>query len=100
METDIVEISKRVNELAGIKVPIHNNMPTQNASKVEQRISLKESDTGLAPPALWDLAADKQSLQSEQPLQVGKLNLSSIDGDLNDLLLGRAMHKDHQRRLG
>ena len=48
METDIVDIAKRVNELAGIK----------------------ESDTGLAPPALWDLAADKQSLQSEQPLQV------------------------------
>ncbi len=48
METDIAEISKRVNELAGIK----------------------ESDTGLAPPALWDLAADKQSMQSEQPLQV------------------------------
>lgn len=33
---------KRVNELAGIK----------------------ESETGLAPPALWDLAADKQALQS------------------------------------
>lgn len=31
---------------------------------------IKESDTGLAPPALWDLAADKQTLQSEQPLQV------------------------------
>ncbi|KAG8142535.1 hypothetical protein E2320_005754, partial [Naja naja] len=30
---------------------------------------IKESDTGLAPPALWDLAADKQTLQSEQPLQ-------------------------------
>ena len=48
VENDITEISKRVNELAGIK----------------------ESDTGLAPPALWDLAADKQSMQSEQPLQV------------------------------
>ena len=31
---------------------------------------IKESDTGLAPPALWDLAADKQTLQGEQPLQV------------------------------
>ncbi len=48
VETDISEITKRVNELAGIK----------------------ESDTGLGPPALWDLAADKQTLQSEQPLQV------------------------------
>lgn len=27
VETDIVEISKRVNELAGIKVPTHNNTP-------------------------------------------------------------------------
>ncbi|CAG2162620.1 unnamed protein product, partial [Oppiella nova] len=30
------------------------------------------SDTGLAPPALWDLAADKQTLQNEQPLQVAR----------------------------
>lgn len=28
-------------------------------------VGIKESDTGLAPPALWDLAADKQTLQSE-----------------------------------
>jgi 26S proteasome regulatory subunit T1 len=34
---------------------------------------IKESDTGLAPPALWDLAADKQALHSEQPLQVTKI---------------------------
>ena len=39
---------KRVNELAGIK----------------------ESDTGLAVPALWDIQADKQALQTEEPLQV------------------------------
>merc|ERR1711971_809272 len=60
-ETDIVEISKRVNELAGIK----------------------ESDTGLAPPALWDLAADKQSLQSEQPLQVARCT-KIINADSDD----------------
>jgi 26S proteasome regulatory subunit T1 len=50
VEADVTEIAKRVNELAGIK----------------------ESDTGLGPPALWDLAADKQTLQSEQPLQVAR----------------------------
>jgi len=61
VETDIVEISKRVNELAGIK----------------------ESDTGLAPPALWDLAADKQSLQSEQPLQVARCT-KIINADSDD----------------
>ncbi len=43
-EDDIQNIMKRVNELAGIK----------------------ESDTGLGPPSLWDLAADKQTLQSRK----------------------------------
>ena len=46
-EDDIDQVLKRVNELSGIK----------------------ESDTGLAPPALWDLAADKQTLQSMTPIQ-------------------------------
>ena len=68
VETDIVEISKRVNALAGIKVPRFK--PVEQEGR-EQSLFFKESDTGLAPPALWDLAADKQSLQSEQPLQVG-----------------------------
>jgi hypothetical protein len=31
---------------------------------------VKESDTGLAPPNLWDLQADKMMMQEEQPLQV------------------------------
>ena len=61
VETDISDISKRVNELAGIKEP----------------------DTGLAPPALWDLAADKQSLQSEQPLQVARCT-KIINADSDD----------------
>ena len=42
-EEDLITILKRVNELAGIK----------------------ESDTGLAPLALWDLAADKQALSGK-----------------------------------
>lgn len=33
---------------------------------------VKESDTGLAPPSTWDLIADKQMLQEEQPLQVAR----------------------------
>ena len=33
---------------------------------------IKESDTGLAPPAMWDLQADKIALQQEQPLQVAR----------------------------
>lgn len=49
-ETDIEEALKRVNALCGVK----------------------ESDTGLAPPALWDIAADKQAIAQEQPLQVAR----------------------------
>uniref|UniRef100_A0A914RVQ9 ATPase AAA-type core domain-containing protein n=1 Tax=Parascaris equorum TaxID=6256 RepID=A0A914RVQ9_PAREQ len=39
---------------------------------VNELSGVKESDTGLAPPALWDIAADKQAMQSEQPLQVAR----------------------------
>ncbi len=52
-------ILKRVNELSGIK----------------------ESDTGLAPPALWDLAADKQALQS-------KLSIDCLNSMLSFIRLG------------
>jgi len=50
VEEDIKKITKHVNEMCGIK----------------------ESDTGLAPPAQWDLTADKMMLQEEQPLQVAR----------------------------
>lgn len=50
VEEDIKKKSKRVNEMCGIK----------------------ESDTGLAPPSQWDLVADKQMMQEEQPLQVAR----------------------------
>ena len=43
----------------------------------------QESDTGLGPPALWDLAADKQTLQSEQPLQVARCT-KIINADSED----------------
>lgn len=49
-EDDIKELTKKVNGLKG----------------------LKESDTGLAPPSLWDLVNDKQLMGSEQPLQVAR----------------------------
>jgi len=50
IEDDIEKIAKNVNTLKGIK----------------------ESDTGLSNPSLWDLTADKQMMQSEQPLQVAR----------------------------
>ncbi|KAI8799989.1 P-loop containing nucleoside triphosphate hydrolase protein [Cladochytrium replicatum] len=50
IEVDIKETQKRVNEKMGVK----------------------ETDTGLAPPNLWDIPADKQRMQEEQPLQVAR----------------------------
>ena len=47
VEDDIKRLNVRINEVIGIK----------------------ESDTGLAPPAQWDLISDKQMMQEEQPLQ-------------------------------
>ncbi|WFC96432.1 26S proteasome regulatory subunit 7 [Malassezia brasiliensis] len=50
IEAEIKDVEKRVNEKMGVK----------------------ESDTGLAPPDLWDIAADKQRMSEEQPLQVAR----------------------------
>jgi len=50
VEKDLKEISKKVNDLCGIK----------------------ESDTGLAHPSQWDTVSDKQAMQEEQPLQVAR----------------------------
>ena len=41
-------------------------------------IGVKESDTGLAAPNLWDIPADKQRMQEEQPLQVYIYNYTII----------------------
>lgn len=49
-QDDIKKLSKNIDELTGIK----------------------ESDTGLAPLAQWDLVSDKQVMQEEQPLQVAR----------------------------
>ena len=35
-------------------------------------LGVKESDTGLASPNLWDLAADRQRMGEEHPLQVAR----------------------------
>jgi 26S proteasome regulatory subunit T1 len=48
VEDDLKKITKSINTKSGVK----------------------ESDTGLAPPSMWDLAADKQTLSTEAPLQV------------------------------
>ncbi|KAG7672937.1 hypothetical protein Ndes2526B_g08537 [Nannochloris sp. 'desiccata'] len=50
LETELKDLSKKVNEIAGIK----------------------ESDTGLAHPSRWDLVSDKQMMQEEAPLSVSR----------------------------
>ncbi|KAI3643233.1 hypothetical protein MP228_012788 [Amoeboaphelidium protococcarum] len=41
-------------------------------ARINEKLGIKESDTGLAPPSLWDIAADKQRMSQEQPLQVAR----------------------------
>ena len=70
IDADIQELVKKVNDLNGVR----------------------ESDTGLANPALWDLQADKQALQSEQPLQVARctkiINPDSNDPKYSEFVIG------------
>ncbi|EDK43590.1 26S protease regulatory subunit 7 [Lodderomyces elongisporus NRRL YB-4239] len=40
--------------------------------RIKESIGIKESDTGLAPPHLWDVLGDKQRMQEEQSLQVAR----------------------------
>ena len=41
-------------------------------------LGVKESDTGLAHPGMWDLFSDKMSITSEQPLQVSGCGCDSM----------------------
>lgn len=44
----------------------------QAQQKVKDLIGIKESDTGLSPPSMWDLTGDKQMMNEEAPLQVAR----------------------------
>ena len=39
---------------------------------LSESVGVKESDTGLASPNLWDLPADRQRMGEEHPLQVAR----------------------------
>lgn len=47
---------------------------TANLKRVNELAGVRESDTGLSPPALWDIVSDQQMMQQEQPLQVAWVN--------------------------
>lgn len=51
--------------------------------KIKEMTGIKESDTGLAHPSLWDLAADKQMMSEEHPLQVARCT-KIMAGDTED----------------
>lgn len=40
--------------------------------RIKEKVGIEESDTGLAQPNLWDVAADRRRMNEEQPLQVAR----------------------------
>jgi len=69
-EEDIIKISKSVDDSRGESRP---DKALSDISHPEpDTAGIKESDTGLAPPSQWDLVADKQVMQQENPLQVAR----------------------------
>lgn len=44
----------------------------ERQDKLKELIGIKESDTGLSQPSLWDLNSDKQMKQEEAPLLVAR----------------------------
>jgi len=44
----------------------------KHQQNVKTLIGIKESDTGLSPPSMWDLVGDKQMMSEEAPLQVAR----------------------------
>ncbi|KAJ2367492.1 26S proteasome regulatory subunit 7 [Coemansia sp. RSA 2607] len=48
---------------------------------ITEKIGIKELDTGLAPPSMWDLPSDKQRQSQEQPLQVARCTKIIGEGD-------------------
>ena len=74
--------------------------------KINDLVGIKESDTGLAPPAQWDLVSDKQMMQEEQPLQARALapvtapRRCATAHTRHRPPAGRALHQDHRREHG
>jgi len=87
IDTEIKDIQKRVNEKMGkislslslsLLLPflpsltLSLSLSLSRCTSIRIFVGVKELDTGLAPPNLWDLAADKQRMGEEHPLQVAR----------------------------
>ena len=68
VENDIKEVQKRINEKLGVS----STRLSSRVSLTNRIIGVKESDTGLASPNLWDLPADRLRMTEEHPLQVAR----------------------------
>ncbi|EIW60671.1 26S proteasome subunit P45 [Trametes versicolor FP-101664 SS1] len=67
LDQDLKEVQKRINEKLGTFAAM---------------VGVKESDTGLASPNLWDLPADRQRMGEEHPLQVARCTkIIAVDPD-------------------
>ena len=53
----------------------------KHQTEVKNLIGIKESDTGLSPPSMWDLVGDKQMMSEEAPLQVARCTKIITDAD-------------------
>lgn len=56
-------------------------------ARVSDKMGVKESDTGLAPPNLWDIPADKQRMHEEQSLQVARCTKIITENDQSKYLI-------------
>jgi 26S proteasome regulatory subunit T1 len=61
----------------------------KHQEEVKKLIGIKESDTGLSPPSMWDLVGDKQMMSEEAPLQVARCT-KIISGDDAEAAAGGA----------
>ena len=67
VEKDIKDVQTRINEIIGWCL-----LHLVFFFGIYRSLGVKESDTGLASPNLWDLAADRQRMGEEHPLQVAR----------------------------
>ena len=67
VEKDIKDVQARINEIIGWCF-----LCCIIFSSIYRSLGVKESDTGLASPNLWDLVADRQRMGEEHPLQVAR----------------------------
>ncbi|XP_053991616.1 uncharacterized protein LOC128883368 [Hylaeus volcanicus] len=71
-DTDIAILKSYGLAAYGVECKLVDKEIDELLQKVNRLCGVRESDTGLAPPSQWDLAADKLALQDFQPLQVAR----------------------------